>query len=556
MKKQIMAGLLTVSVLTGTLTACGGSSSNNTSATSAPAGETSEAAAETREINGLTLPVSDEKQEISVLIVYDGNVVDDLNEIAGIKAIEEATNVHVNWTTYTQAEMPERFQQLLATGEYFDVMFPGGVESYSGGYEQGIEDGVLIDMDPYIREYMPNYMSLIESNEEAMKQATYDDGKLHSVKVIKGTDEHVEGPGAIMGPSYRADILEEMGEDVPETVEDLHQLLIKARDRGMTAPMTLESDGGTSLSLAWGINTDWSTNYWQYDIETKKVVYPPFATNWDDYLDTMRDWYAEGLIDKNFTVGSPLLSGDYSNFENDQTLFIDYWFSHVMGNELYSQGYISNEKVDVKPLAGIVLNKGDEITKCTWDACIGQDIFVTTQAEDKIEVISKWLDYWYTPEALRYKYYGIEGESYTVGSDGSIEFTDQILHSPDGLSISDELSKYALRSYFGYQSSTGENSVPIAAAGGDAVPMIESVKIWASPEVTIHLPQVTLSAEDTEYTSRYMTDIQTLLQERMVKYIMGTDTESHDAFREKLKSFNIEECTKRYQAAVDRYNAK
>ena len=199
MKKQIMAGLLTVSVLTGTLTACGGSSSNNTSATSAPAGETSEAAAETREINGLTLPVSDEKQEISVLIVYDGNVVDDLNEIAGIKAIEEATNVHVNWTTYTQAEMPERFQQLLATGEYFDVMFPGGVESYSGGYEQGIEDGVLIDMDPYIREYMPNYMSLIESNEEAMKQATYDDGKLHSVKVIKGTDEHVEGPGADQG---------------------------------------------------------------------------------------------------------------------------------------------------------------------------------------------------------------------------------------------------------------------------------------------------------------------------------------------------------------------
>ena len=58
------------------------------------------------------------------------------------------------------------------------------------------------------------------------------------------------------------------------------------------------------------------------------------------------------------------------------------------------------------------------------------------------------------------------------------------------------------------------------------------------------------------FVNKYMTDITTLMQERMVKYIMGTDTESHDAFREKLKSYNIEECTKRYQDAVDRYNAK
>lgn len=556
MKKRIFASLLAVSMLVGSLAACSNPGSQDSSGSSTSSAESSEPTVETRDINGLTLPICEDKQEISVLLVYDGNVVDNLNDIAGVQAMEEATNVHVNWTTYTQAEMPERFQQLLATGEYFDIMFPGGVESYPGGYEQGIEDGVLIDMDSHIQEYMPNYLSLLNSNEEAMKQAKSTDGKLHAVRVIKGTDEIVQGPGAIMGPAYRADILEEMDEDVPETVEELHQLLIKCRDRGMSAPMTLQNDGGTTLSLAWGINTDWSTHYWQYDTETQTVVYPPFAENWDDYLDTMRDWYAEGLIDKNFTVGSPLLSGDYSNFENDQSLFIDTWFSTVMGSELYTQGFISNEKVDVKPIAGIVRNKGDKIVKCSWDALLGQTVFVTTQAEDRIDIISKWLDYWYTPEAIKYKYYGIEGESYTIGNGGSIEFTDQILNNPDGLSISDALSRFALRSYFGYQSSTGENSVPIAAAKNGSVPMIEAVEVWASPEVTIHMPEATLNAEESEYVNKYMTDITTLMQERMVKYIMGTDTESHDAFREKLKSHNIEECTKRYQDAVDRYNAK
>ena len=39
---------------------------------------------------------------------------------------------------YSQTEMLEKFSQMMATGEFFDVMFPGGTNSYSGGYQQGI----------------------------------------------------------------------------------------------------------------------------------------------------------------------------------------------------------------------------------------------------------------------------------------------------------------------------------------------------------------------------------------------------------------------------------
>lgn len=154
----------------------------------------------TRDINGLTLPITPEKTEISVLMVFESNVVEDPNEIAGVQAMEEATNVHVNWMFYGQTEMMEKFNQMMATGEFFDVMFPGGTSSYSGGYQQGIEDGVLIDMDPYIKKYMPNYMALLESNPEAKKQAAYDDGLMHSVRVLRGTDENLKVPGAFLAP--------------------------------------------------------------------------------------------------------------------------------------------------------------------------------------------------------------------------------------------------------------------------------------------------------------------------------------------------------------------
>ena len=186
MTKKFFALVMALVLLMGCFSACGGKTDSEVP--KEPDSSAEEPGVETRDINGLTLPFCEEKEELNILMVYDSQLVEDLNEIAGIQAMEEATNVHVNWMTYTQAEMPEKFQQLLATGEYFDIMFPGGVESYPGGYEQGIEDGVLVDMDEYIHQYMPNYLGLLESNTEAMKQATYDDGKLHAVRVIHGTD--------------------------------------------------------------------------------------------------------------------------------------------------------------------------------------------------------------------------------------------------------------------------------------------------------------------------------------------------------------------------------
>lgn len=561
MKKRLIALILAAAMLVCCLSACGGNneSSSPSSGTSSEEQSSEVSAPEddgTRDINGLKLPITPEKTEISVLMVYESNVIEDPNDIAGVKAMEEATNVHVNWTVYSQTEMLEKFSQMMATGEFFDVMFPGGTNSYSGGYQQGIEDGVLIDMDPYIKEYMPNYMALLESNAEAKKQAAYDDGLMHSVRVLRGSDENLKIPGAFLGPAIRADLLEKMGEDVPETVDQLHELLIKCRDAGMSAPMTLQGDGGTSLSLAWGVNTDWSTNFWQYDEETQKVCYAPFAENWDVYLDTMRDWYAEGLIDKNFTIGAPVISGDYSNYENDQCMFIDTWFNFLMGDEVYKQGLVSNDKVNIAPLTGIVLKSGDPITWCGNQSLVSQEIYVTTEAADKIDVVSKWIDYHYTTEGMRYKYYGIEGESYTLDSSGEVTYTDAILNDPEGLTISEALGKYAMGTYFGYQSETAENSVAIASAGGGSVSMIEASEVWGSADISVHVPPVTLSQEENEYINTYITDIQTMLQERMTKYILGTDTTSHEEFREKLKASHIEECTAKMQAAVDRYNAR
>ena len=135
MKKRLIACILATAMLIGCLAACGGNKessavSNEPSSQSGadePSSKTSAPENDgTRDINGLTLPITPEKTEISVLMVFESNVVEDPNEIAGVQAMEEATNVHVNWMFYGQTEMMEKFNQMMATGEFFDVMFPGG----------------------------------------------------------------------------------------------------------------------------------------------------------------------------------------------------------------------------------------------------------------------------------------------------------------------------------------------------------------------------------------------------------------------------------------------
>ena len=53
-----------------------------------------------------------------------------------------------------------------------------------------------------------------------------------------------------------------------------------------------------------------------------------------------------------------------------------------------------------------------------------------------------------------------------------------------------------------------------------------------------------------------MTAIETLVQEHMVGYIIGSDSTPHEEFVESLYSYGLQECIDAYQAAYERYLAR
>lgn len=565
MKKKMVALLLLVSMLACLFSGCGkketttpdnkDSSKDVVTENKADDNKKEEEKTEEKEqeyAGGLALPLSDELVELDVVTVWESDIFSDPNEIEGVQAMEKRTNVHINYQTYGQTEMLEKFTLLLNTGEYPDILFPGGTNTYPGGYMQGIDDGVLVDMKDYLQ-YMPNYMALLDSNPEAKKQAAYDDGEIHGIRVIKGTDTEVVGSAPAFGLTYRADILEAMGEDLPNTVDEWHDLLVKCRDRGMNAACMIESDGGSNISYAWGVNTDWSSNYWQYDYNTGKVAFGPMLDGFDGYLKEMRKWYEEGLIDKNFTAGNYLILGDYTNIETDQNMLICTWFGFASGTYLYDSGMVSNPNVRMEAAPAIVLKEGDKSCTSIVSNPIAQELYVMTTCEDP-ELAAKWIDYLYSEEGMKYRYYGIEGKSYTYDENGEIVFTDAIINPTDGMTPSQTLSYYAMGSYMGYQNEQAGQKLSLATSAGDSS-LIKCQAVWSDIDQTIGLPGgVALSVEEQEVVTQYFTDIKTAVQERMVKYILGEDNTSHEDFVEKLKDYGVEEVVACYQSAVDRYN--
>lgn len=215
--RKMAAGVLAAAVTMSMLVGCGGNDKQNASTNGTNTADSgSQSGGEA--ISELTLPLSEEKQELNVWLVYSGTIMSDLNDIAGIKKMEELTNVHVNWTPVNQDELQDKYGTLVASGNYPDIIYAG---EYPGGFETGVADGVIYDdMDTLIRNYMPNYMALLESSDEARREATADSGKMVICKNIVGTDTTAQSEGTYMGLAYRADILEKLGLDVPTTIDE------------------------------------------------------------------------------------------------------------------------------------------------------------------------------------------------------------------------------------------------------------------------------------------------------------------------------------------------
>ena len=549
MKKRLIALLMTSLMVISLCAGCGSNESGSTAETETTASVDDESQNSSEE---WTWPLA-EKKELSIWIVWSSDFVDSIDDLKAIQQIEKNTNVHVNWTAVHTDEAEEKFSLMIASGDYPDIIMNAD-KYYSGGVSAMCDDGVSVDLTDYIEKYMPNYWSLINSNDRVIKDVMTDDQRMVSVYTLASQNGELAGEKPYGGIVCRRDWLEEMGLDTPVTIDDWHEALLTVKEKYPDAiPLMLPSDGidnyGTFVS-AYGVLGE----FYQ---DNGVVKYGPCEDGYKQWLQTMNQWYSEGLIDPNFISAEP--TADYfspMDYIGSGKAFAGNSMWGYTADNMKTRGYNDDENFYLTAVSYPVLKEGDTPEAGADMSTYATKANVITTAAEDLELTMRYLDYWYSQDCMLLDSLGIEGESYTDNGDGTYSLTPELLKM-----VEDGVVPTKTEAVYTY--TLGNNGFGLYNWGRfDAIYAGEenykAYDIWASAQYDLIIPTtVSMTAEETsEYASLYA-DILTLVQENTVKFITGAQSlDDYDAFVEQLKACGIDKCIGYKQAALDRYNAR
>lgn len=525
--KKVLALLLTLMLLMGTL------------------------AVALAEPEALTLPLSEEKVTFTYWKPMHTNaskLLKDYNDNEVYQELEKRTNVHIEWIHPVAGQEAEQFNLLVAANDLPDFVCMESGASYPGGVAKAIEDGVFLPLEEYISEYCPNLTAIFEKYPDIRKQFTTNEGHIWGMGEVMLPEDNPDPISPWAGPAIRKDWLDDLGLEMPRTIEDWHNVLVAFRDqKGAKVPLILSKSGLPWAGQFLGAY-DVAVDFYRVGNE---VMYGPLQEGYKQYLAMMRDWYQEGLLDVDF----PSTASDANFYAEYLTTgkagAIDVTFQDIV--PLYNS--LLNGEGEVAAVPYPKMNKDDilHIGNITYEVETGHStVYLNAKTLDakRLPIALKWWDYMYSDEGYMLCNYGIEGRSYNM-VDGKPVFTDLILNNPDGLTYALASWKYKLFNgtfrYNGY-----------AMPESDAQTSLNSINAWACDnDRSYQMPPTSIPLEYSGEYSSIMNEVNTYRDEMVLKFILGVESlDNYDKFVEMLHTLNIDRAIEIQQIALDMYNAR
>ena len=571
MKKRLSALLLALGMLMTLLAGCGDTSSSAAPAASAPEQETAApeqtAAPETPDVaegsvqepastleaetGGFApyewpLPLTEEDVTFSVSMMINPQLA---NYYAGYEdnpawqEYSKLTGVNFEFQNISAMNIGEQYNLMFASQDYPDIMH-SGLAYYSSGADAAVNDDVIVDLGPYLEEYAPNYLYWVDKV-NGFANITTDEG-------YRPGFVHINDEPSITksGPVTRGDWLEALDLETPETIDELHDVL-KAMYEEYGAQCEFDASAG-AFSGAWGTNLTISTfpsvSYPIYQVDGE-IVYGPVTDEAKEYLKTMKTWLDEGILYTDFatrtsnfgTIGD-FCSGVFSYYNADTDALVN------------AASYFTDPDATMVALPYAVRQKGDVIPfdgyGTSMSTLTGQGTFSITASCDDVELAVSVLDWRYSEAGAFLFNYGIEGISFEYNDAGEPEYTDLIVKNENGLSATwlaavymDEYGYVEKYTKFDYQMTEEQ---------------LAARELWSQNVESLYdLPRaLTLTADESEDFSKYMSDVASYTSESILKMLTGEmDIDAdYDTFVDTIYSMGLQDCLDCYQAALTRYN--
>lgn len=225
------------------------------------------------------------------------------NDTYWAQALEEITGTHVEWTQPADDVMAEKFNLMIASEEYTDAIVYGWT-SVEGGPEMYVEDEIILDLTELIPECMPNLNAYLEEHPEVKRVMQNDEGQILYIPFIRDD----VALNIYHGPLIRTDWLEKLGLEVPETTDDLYNVLKAFKEQDPNGngeadeiPMSgvgFDENAAFAIgNLLWAFDTHYS-----FYVEDGEVVWGPVEDKFAEGLEYIAMLFNEGLIDVDYLL--------------------------------------------------------------------------------------------------------------------------------------------------------------------------------------------------------------------------------------------------------------
>lgn len=469
-----------------------------------------------------------------------------------LQELQERTGITLEISSTAITTAADTVSLMVASGDYPEI-WSGFGSYYTGGISEAIDEDLILDLAEY-KDLLPSFFTIVDNFDTYGKNAYTDEG---NIGVLNGiwTDPKLD-----VGLTIRTDYLDELGLEVPTTLDEFYNVLTQMHDTyGATYFMDQDSsDPVNAFAQCFGVvgNASSSSTYAYYMAKDgTEAVYSAIEPGFKDYLETMAQWYSEGLIYSDFLSSSNaipdtdvLLGGSigitYYNVSSYTTLM-----AQVDAGSSFD---LTPVEVPVNVETGEAVHLGRQVD---YTSVKGYSLSTALDpSSEKFESVCAMLDYLYTDEGSELMNYGVENETFTYDEDGNHVWTDLMVNNPDGLAYSWCLTRYTM----GAGSFRIDSSRTLDNYGEAEMNMIE---VWNETEndAADSFPSgaLSLTAEESAQYSATFSDIRTYTQQNILAFITGSRSiDEFDDYVAEIEGMGIEDCTAILQDALDRYNAR
>ena len=492
-------------------------------------------------------------KDFEMWAVMDGastQTLSSYNDMLMYQKMNEATGINVKFIhPVAGSDGNEAFNTLMASGKLPD-MIEVNWTSYDGGAQAAIDDGVIIALNDYLKEYAPNYYEYVEGEKNKENDGLYkrqsmtDNGEFYGFKNLAVGS--IRGFGGIY---VRGDLLKKWNLDVPETLDDWNKFFETAKANGIEKPFTCSytfsiTNGSDLFNTIYKVGKSFYLN-------GDKVKFAPFEDGYKKYISLMADWYAKGYIDPGFVTNtSTEVEGNMAN--NISVAAFGYVGSGI--GKIIPAARVNNPDFSLVACPYPVEKKGEVPMFQELAAESGEPAIGITKDCVNYGNAMKWCDYLYSDEGSILSSFGVEGDTY-VKENGHYVYTDKIKNFE---SVGASSINGALYKFFRPANGPGLNQHPDYLEGYYQYDeQKDAIKVWNKYVDTAKknvLPPLSFSSDE----QAEITEIKELgeadLNAGLMDIIRGKkDISEYDSVINASKKAGYDKMLEIYQSAYERY---